>query len=769
MKKPLGEKMEFFRHYDEGLFNQLEKKVLDLETANERLQIMVESHKWQFENISDVMFAIGTDFKILSISPSIEAVLGYKAEDFIGRPVSDLRHILTPESLEKAITHVSKMFKGNKIPVTQYNFIAKNGAIRHLEIHGSPIIRDGQVAGTISIARDITERIEAEFQREAALEALKESEKKYRRIAENMSDMVSDIDAEGKFTYISPSNQRILGYRPEDLLGKAAFDKLHPDDKDRILSVYMLAVMTKTDSESEYRYQHADGHYVWLHSTGHIILDGAGEYLGAIINSHDITERKRLEETLRESEANYRHLYNNVPAAIYRIDFKNQKLLEVNDVFYKHLGFSKEEITSLSPYDLLTEESRKLFMERVGKMARGIEVPTAVEYEIFNKKGERLWMRLDNNYIYDTEGQVIAANVVAHDITERKIAEEELRQSETQLRTMLESTADGILAVDNNGKVLHTNRRFADLWKIPRSLIERRDDRVLLDFVLSQLTDPDAFLKKVQSFYDSDAEGMDNITFKDGRIFERYSLPMIMDGILIGRVWSFHDITERKKAEHLLRDLSSRQEAILAAVPEIILEVDNNKVYTWANSVAFQFFGEDMIGKEASLYFEGEQDTYDTVRPLFNGAENVIYVESWQRRKDGEKRLLSWWCRALKDYSGRITGALSSARDVTEFRRAEEKIRASLREKDILLSEIHHRVKNNMQVISSLLDLQARSSGNPELIEMFNESQSRIRSMALIHEKLYDSKDFTKNRSGRLCESPVTGVISTRTKSIQGK
>jgi PAS domain S-box-containing protein len=205
-----------------------------------------------------------------------------------------------------------------------------------------------------------------------------------------------------------------------------------------------------------------------------------------------------------------------------------------------------------------------------------------------------------------------------------------------------------------------------------------------------------------------------------------------------------HDITERKKAEDLLRDLSSRHEAILAAVPEIIVEVDNNKVYTWANSVAFQFFGEDVIGKEASLYFEGEQDTYETARPLFKGSENVIYLESWQRRKDGEKRLLAWWCRGLKDSSGRVAGALSSARDITEFRRAEEKIRASLQEKDILISEIHHRVKNNLQVISSLLGLQARSSGNPELTEMFNGIQDRIRSMAMIHETLYDTKDFAR-------------------------
>jgi PAS domain S-box-containing protein len=291
MRKPLGEEMEFFRQYNEVLFNQLEKKILDKETANQQLRISVEEYRLQFENISDVVFMIGTDFNILSISPSVEKLLGYKAEDFIGHPVSDLSHILTPQSFKRAITNVNMMLKGKKFPATNYDFIAKDGTLKHTEIHGSPLMRDGQVAGTISVARDITERKHAE-------EALRESEERYRRIAENMSDMVSDVDAEGLFRYISPSHQRILGYRPEDLLGTAAFDKFHPDDKDRVSSVYMEGVITKTDSEAEYRYRHADGHYVWLRSSGHIILDGAGKYLGSIINSSDITKRKQIEDTL---------------------------------------------------------------------------------------------------------------------------------------------------------------------------------------------------------------------------------------------------------------------------------------------------------------------------------------------------------------------------------------------------------------------------------------------------------------------------------------
>ncbi len=129
------------------------------------------------------------------------------------------------------------------------------------------------------------------------------------------------------------------------------------------------------------------------------------------------------------------------------------------------------------------------------------------------------------------------------------------------------------------------------------------------------------------------------------------------------------DITEKKKAEMTLRALARRQEALLSAIPEMIMEVDNNKVYRWANRNGLDFFGDDCIGKEAAYYFEGEQKVYETVQPLFEGSEEVIRVESWQRRKDGEKRLLAWYCTTLRDDSGKVTGALSSARDITDIRK----------------------------------------------------------------------------------------------------
>ena len=132
-----------------------------------------------------------------------------------------------------------------------------------------------------------------------------------------------------------------------------------------------------------------------------------------------------------------------------------------------------------------------------------------------------------------------------------------------------------------------------------------------------------------------------------------------------------------------LRSALARQEALLASVPDIIMEVDANKIYTWANESGIRFFGDDVVGRAASDFFEGAQDTYDVVQPLFEGDDHTVYVESWQRRRDGERRLLTWWCRALKDEAGHLAGALSTARDVTperqamaELREAEERFRS---------------------------------------------------------------------------------------------
>jgi len=136
-------------------------------------------------------------------------------------------------------------------------------------------------------------------------------------------------------------------------------------------------------------------------------------------------------------------------------------------------------------------------------------------------------------------------------------------------------------------------------------------------------------------------------------------------------------ILRRRRVENSLRDLSSRYWAILASIPDIVVEVDRDLKHTWANRAGLDFFGEDVLGKAIDHYTEDETGTSEQFKTLLDGQEQALYVESWQRRKDGVHRLLAWWCRALKDARGDVAKLLCTARDITERRQVEEAVRAS--------------------------------------------------------------------------------------------
>ena len=129
------------------------------------------------------------------------------------------------------------------------------------------------------------------------------------------------------------------------------------------------------------------------------------------------------------------------------------------------------------------------------------------------------------------------------------------------------------------------------------------------------------------------------------------------------------------RAEKALRCMKTRTDSILASIPDIILEMDRNQIYTWANQAGYLFFGDDVIGKEAAFLYEGEQSKYDIEQPFFNDSDDAVYFESWQRRKDGEERLLAIWYHTMKDETGKVTGGVCTARDITARKQAEVELR----------------------------------------------------------------------------------------------
>ena len=429
MKKPLGEEMEFFRQYDEVLFNQLEKKILDLETANQQLRILAKEYRLQFKNISDVVFMIGTDFNILNISPSVEKLLGYKAEDFIGRHASDLRHIFTPESFERAIANISKMLKGKRIPATIYTFVAKDGTLKDIEINGSPLIRNGQVAGTISVARDVTERKLME-------KKLRHEEQRFRALVENSSDIIAIINLEGIITYINPAVERVLGFKPEERIGAKGFELVHPDNM-KFLAGSFNTLTRDTNApviKGEMRLRHKDGSWRMVEAVGsNFVHNNVVEAI--VVNYRDITERKRIEEALRQSEEKYRNILETIQEGYFEVDLAGNFTF-FNDAICRLYGYSREELKGMN-YRQYTDKghSKKLF--QTFNEVYGTGKPTeGFDWQIIRKNGDKRYIEASISLQKDSSGKPRGFRGILRDVTERKQAENVLRESEKKYREL---------------------------------------------------------------------------------------------------------------------------------------------------------------------------------------------------------------------------------------------------------------------------------------------------------------------------------------------
>ncbi len=269
------------------------RDVTEPKHAMKALQKSEERHRIYFENISDVIFSIDPDYKITNISPSVERILGYKPDEMIGKPIQDL-NVLSPDSLDKAFSDMLKVLSGERIPLSQYEFISKDGTRKFGEISAAPLIRDGKIVAMISVARDITERKIIE-------DALKQSEEKYRIVLEANPDPVVVYDMDGKVTYFNLAFTHVFGWTLGECYGKS-MDVFVPKDAWPETTMMINKVLSGENfSGIETRRYTKEGNIIPVSISGAIYRDENGNPMGSVINLRDISEQKELEKQLQQA------------------------------------------------------------------------------------------------------------------------------------------------------------------------------------------------------------------------------------------------------------------------------------------------------------------------------------------------------------------------------------------------------------------------------------------------------------------------------------
>ena len=462
----------------------------------------------------------------------------------------------------------------------------------------------------------------------------------------------------------------------------------------------------------------------------------------------EIAERKAAEDALRESEEKLRSIVEQSGDGIVLVD-EQGTTIEWNRGQERIIGLSRAEVLGRHIWDVMfqvaaNEQDNPALYERIKSGV--LKILETGQSEWLDRLEERVVRRPDGARriiqvavfpIKTDKGFMTGA--ISRDTTKRKRAEDALRKSGEKYRALFETAKDAIFLSDEAGNFVDVNQAACESLGYSREELLRLSNRE----IDADPTGYEAFLK-VRNALAEEAIFEVNQRRKDGTL-----LPVEITGKFFeidGELRSLaiaRDITERKQVEQSLLEAEAELKHIIEVVPGIIAKVNAYTGYfTYCNpalSSILGFSSEEFLTRPfiEFIHPDDRQSTIIEVEKQLKGSP-LARFENRYICKNGSYKWLEW--RATAADAKEVIYA--AATDITERKAAEEQIKRSLREKDVLMHEIYHRVKNNLQVVSSLLSMQARTTRNKEAIDVLSKSQSRINTMALIHTQLYESGDM---------------------------
>jgi len=622
-----------------------------------------------------------------------------------------------------------------------------------------------------ALYREEASRRESEQRYRTAQKALAEAEARFRIASQSASDLVWDWDLASHRLDWFGDIDKALGYpRGEFPRTIEAWDKvIHLDDRDRVMAALDRHLKTKSPYLEEYRVRRKDGSVSYWRDSGSTLPDDKGKPYRMVGAVSDITERKQAELALAAERSLLRTLMDHLPDAVYVKDSLGRKTL-ANPVDVRNMGASTEaEVLGKTDFDFFPQDLAASFHADDQSVLRSGRPILNREEMIPLPDGTRGWLLTSKVPVRDSAGQVVGLAGVGRDITERKRAGELLLRSEAGLKKAQQVAHVGSWAWRIQANRLEWSDEMFRIFGI-----EKENFTGDLTEVITKAVHPDDRAAVERSNLSVIQEGKPipleyRVIWPDGTVrwvwaeagelvLDDKGRPDILSGVV-------QDITERKRAEEALRESENKFRSIIETSQDWIWALDILGRHTYCNPALKNVLGydpEEMIGQDA-LGFMHDEDNQKIREMLPDFVSRKIgwsgLVLRW-RHKNGSYRYLESYSTPIFDPAGEIIGFWGTDRDITERKKSEEELRAALKEREVLLREIHHRVKNNIQIISSLLRLQSRSVKDETAVDILNECQNRIRSIALIHEKLYQSQDFARIDFADYIQNMVIHLIS---------
>ena len=608
-----------------------------------------------FQSTNDPINVIDKDLNILWANAKLKKVFG---DDIIGKKCYQV-YFKRQEPCKPYPCLVLKAFRDGRVHEQEFEVTDRHGnpVYSHCIANVALKDKDGKPTAVIEILRNITDR-------KKMTEELAKSEARYRSLVEEAGIGIATADTEGKFTSVNNALRQTLGYSKEEMIGKPFAYFLHPDDQEMVLTLFRKALTQPRGSLSlKFRAIHKDGRMLYM-SSSPIVLKYGENVIGFNAIIEDITERKRTEEALKESEVRYKSLVNNVRVGILRsTPGPPGKILEINPATEEITGYSREELLAMDMEELYVHlEDRQALLEEIASAKGGL----TRELRWRKKDGSEIVVLDRLIAVRDEADNILHIDAIIEDITERKRADEEHQ-------AIVQTALDGFWIADLEGRLLEVNNSYCKMTGYTR--------QELLTMSTSDIEASGNREKTARHIKKVMAQGHDRFETrhkgKDGRIIDVEVSANYID-IGKGQMFVFvRDITERKRAEERLKESEAKYRTLVENATDFIYMIGADDRILSLNQSAARLIGKEpaaLIGKNVFSLFPREMATQ------FSKEFRLAFKTGKTIRADskliagGTEMWASTSLSPIKNDKNEVVAVMGVTRDITEPKRLEKEL-----------------------------------------------------------------------------------------------